>query len=119
MAEDPEPDAAARRRALDAQIETLAQEMAQLVNSADVEDRQDLREYAIGLLKEETELSDAPSATRPARHGNQTNPLGLALLLAIVALPLLLLFPPFGVTMLGVAGVMGLWGLVATLLRRP
>ena len=92
--------------------------MARLVNGADVEERQDIREYAIGLLKEETELGDAP-AVRPVRHATQTNPLGIALLLGIVALPLLLLFPPFGVTMLGVAAVMGLWGLVASLLRRP
>jgi len=119
LTEDPGPDAAARRRALDAQVEDLAQQMARVVNSADVEDRQDMREYAIELLKEETELGDTP-AVRPAGHGTtQTNPLGIALLLGVVALPLLLLFPPFGVTMLGVAALMGLWGLVATLLRRP
>lgn len=92
--------------------------MAELVNNADVEDRQDLREYAIELLKEETELGDALPASRPKTHATQTNPLALALLLGLVSLPLLFLFLPVGLTMLGIAAVMGLWGLAATILGR-
>ena len=108
---------AERQRSLDAQVEELTHRIADLVNSADVEGRQDLREYAIGLLKDETELATSP---RPASSvaADRTNPLGLALLLGLVSFPLLFLFLPVGLTMLAVALVLGLWGLVATLVHR-
>lgn len=92
--------------------------MADTVNRAGVEDRQALREYAIELLKEETELSDAQPAPSSVTNAASFNPLGLALLLGLVSLPLLLLFTPVGLAMFAVAGVMGLWGLAATLVRR-
>jgi hypothetical protein len=47
-----------------------------------------------------------------------TNPIGIALLLGILSLPALLLFTPVGVVLFAVALVMGIWGLVATLIRR-
>ena len=59
MAEDRRtPD---RQRELDQRVEDLARQLADVVNTAGLESRQDLREYAIGLLKEETERDDAPA----------------------------------------------------------
>ncbi len=72
------------------------------------------------LLREGTEVADAP----PAESGNAktnaagSNPIGIALLLGMLALPALLLFPPVGVTLLAIAMVMGVWGVVWTLVRR-
>jgi len=118
LAEDhrtPEP-AADRERELDAEIEELTRQIAERVNGAGPERRQDLREYAIELLKERTELADAPRAA--AGTADRTNPLGMAILLGLVSVPLLFLFLPVGLTMLAVAMVMGLWGILATIFRR-
>src|SRR4029077_14870696 len=92
---------------------------AEVVNSAGLESRQDLREYAIGLLKEETERDDAPAAaSNTEKHAPQFTPLAFAILIGLVSLPLLLLFAPLGIGLFGMAVVMGIWGLIGTFFRR-
>lgn len=78
-----------------------------------------MREYAIELLREGTEIGDAPVA-RPATGGPKRgqNPLGLGLLLLLVGFPLMLLFAPMGIGLVAVAGVMCLWGIVTIVFRR-
>ena len=120
LAEDhrtPAP-AADPERELDAEIEELTRQIAELVNGAGTERRQDLREYAIELLRERTEVGDAPRTGSAVGTVDRTNPLGMAILLGLVSLPLLFLFLPVGLTMLAVAVVMGLWGILATIFRR-
>ena len=113
------PDAAEeQQRELDAEVEDLTRRLAEVVSRAGPEHRQDLREYAIGLLKEETEVAEAPPGEAPGARAAPFNPLALGLLLGLVSLPLLLLFAPFGLVMLMLAGVMVVWGLVETLVRR-
>ena len=112
------PDAAEeRQRELDAEVEDLTRRLAEVVSRAGPEHRQDLREYAIGLLKEETEFAEAPPAEIAGQRAAPFNPLALGLLLGLISLPLLLVFPPFGLVMILLAGVMVAWGLVETLLR--
>jgi len=121
LAEDrrtPDP-AAARQRELDQRVEDLARQLADVVNTAGLESRQDLREYAIGLLKEETERDDAPAATPATEtHVPQFSPLAFAILIGLVSLPLVLLFPPLGLGLFGMAVVMGIWGLIDTFFHR-
>jgi len=113
------PDPAAdRQRELDARVEELTRQIADVVKSAGDDERQDLRDYAIGLLKEETEFAEAPPAPTARRNASASNPLGIALLLGLVSLPLLLVFLPVGLTMLAMALVLGAWGLVLGLIRR-
>jgi hypothetical protein len=109
-----------RQRELDVKVEELTREIAELVNTAGVESRQDLREYAIGLLKEETERDDAVPSTSAETHASTTNfsPLAFAILVGLVSLPLLLLFAPLGLGLFGVAVVMGIWGLIDTFVVR-
>ena len=117
----PTPSPAAdRQRELDAQVEDLTRQIAEIVNNAGPEARQALREYAIGLLKEETEVTDAPAASAGVTHAARFNPLAIALLLVLVSLPLLLsvVFAPVGLFILVVAGVMGVWGLLSILFGR-
>jgi len=103
----------------DSEIEDLTRQIAAVVNSAG-EDRQDLRDYAIGLLKEETESANAPSARVEITDASRFSPLAIALLLVLVALPLLLsiVFFPVGLAVLALAGVMGTWGVLATVFGR-
>jgi len=103
----------------DSEIEDLTRQIAAVVNSAG-EDRQDLRDYAIGLLKEETESADAPSARVEITDASRFSPLAIALLLVLVALPLLLsiVFFPVGLAVLALAAIMGTWGVLATVFGR-
>ena len=115
----PPPDAEERQqRELDARVEALTRQIADVVRTAGAEHRQDLREYAIGLLKEETEFAEAPPTDFPTRPAAPFNPLALGLLLGLIALPLLLLFAPFGIVMLLFAGVLIVWGVLGTIVRR-
>jgi hypothetical protein len=111
-----------RQRDLDEQVEDLTRRIADVVNSAGVERRQDLREYAIDLLKEETERNDAlpTSPSSPAVPVRDFNPLALALLLALVSVPLLfsIVFAYIGLAVLAVAGLMAAWGVLSILFRR-
>lgn len=107
-----------RQRELDAQIEDLTRRLVEVVNKAGPEHRQDLREYAIDLLRDGTEAVDTP-APRAARTKQQSNnPLGLGILLLIVGLPMTLLFAPMGIGLVGIALVMCVWGVVMTVIRR-
>ena len=117
MAEDRRtPD---RQRELDQRVEDLARQLADVVNTAGLESRQDLREYAIGLLKEETERDDAPEATSGSEtHAPQFSPLAFAILIGLVSLPLVLLFAPLGLGLFGMAVLMGIWGLIDTFFHR-
>lgn len=119
MADDervPSPDAARGRR-LDARVEELAHRLAEVINSADAVERQELREYALGLLREETEATDAPAGSPAAspRHGSGSNAIAMALLLGLGALPLML-FPLVGLVVLGLAVLIGLYGVLRILL---
>jgi len=120
LAEDrgtPAPSADPQRE-LDARVEDLAKRLADVVNSADIEHRQDLREYALGLLRDETERDDGPSQTSAATQAPRFSPLAFAFLVFLVSLPLLVLFLPLGLGLLGMAVVMGTWGIIDTLFRR-
>jgi len=106
-------------RDYDAQVEALAQRMIDLINSAEPEQRQTLREYAVDVLKAGTEIVE-PSSAKPAAGASSSagNPLGIALLLGMAALPMMLLFLPVGLTLLAIALVLGVWGLVSMAVRR-
>ncbi len=115
----PDP-AAGRQRELDQRVEDLTRQLADVVNAAG-ESRQDLREYAIGLLREETERDDAPEAVShtETHAAPKFSPLAFAILVGLISLPLLLLFPPLGMGLFGMAVVMGIWGLIDIFFRRP
>lgn len=113
----PGPDDEGKRK-LETEVEELTERLATLVNNAGEGLRQELRDYAVGLLKEETEVAEAPPAREPSTDTANTNPIGIAVLLFVVALPLLLLFAPVGMVVMAIAIVMGIWGVLQTLLRR-
>jgi len=107
--------------ALDARVEELTRRLVSVVNGATPEQRPALREYALELLREGTEIGDtvqAPPAGATGARATGSNPIGIALLLGMLALPALLLFPPVGLVLLAVAGVMGVWGVASILLAR-
>lgn len=103
----------------DGQVEALARQLADVINGAGSGERQDLREYALGLLRDETEIVDASPGPTRTNAPNGGGPLAMALVLTLAALPLLLLFAPVGLLLLGTAAMMALWGALSALLTRP
>ena len=114
------PGPGPRRGDPDREVEDLSRRIAEIVNSAGPDARGDLREYAIELLKEETEQSDVAHEPRGTGTPPPFNPLAIALLLVLAALPLLLsiVFAPVGLAVLAIAAVMGLWGVISTMFQR-
>jgi len=102
----------------DAQVEGLARRMIDVINSADPEQRQTLREYAVDMLKAGTEVTEQAPRRAPSGTDSSGNPLGIALLLGMAGLPMSLLFLPVGLTLLALATVLGLWGVVSMSVRR-
>jgi hypothetical protein len=92
--------------------------MVDIINSAGPELRPGLRQYAIDLLRDGTEIGDAPAGAAAAADRSGGNPLGMALLLGLFSLPMMLLFLPVGLTLLAIALVLGVWGVVAMAIRR-
>lgn len=113
----PESDDAGKRE-LEREVEELTGRLATLVNTAGAGLRDEMREYAVGLLKEETEVAEAPPARESSTDAANTNPIGIAVLLFVVSLPLFLLFAPVGLVIMAIAGVLGIWGVLQTIFRR-
>jgi hypothetical protein len=101
----------------EAQVEALAQRIIDVITAAEPSQRPVLRQYALDLLRDGTETVDVQPAAAHRAAGDG-NPLGIALLLGMFSLPMLLLFFPVGLTLLAVAVVLGVWGLVAMVFRR-
>ena len=113
------PAAAESQHDLDGEVEALAQRMVDLINQAGPEARVALRQYAIDLLREGTEVGEAAGAPGTASAARRDgNPLGMGLLLGVFALPMMLLFLPVGLTLLAVSFVLCVWGVVAMVVRR-
>lgn len=100
-------------------MEALARELADTINAGHVEGREQLREVALGLLREEVRLSDPSpaSASMPAAAG-AFNPFGIGIPLVLMGSVLVFLFPPVGLLMFAAAAVMIAWGVGTTLLRQ-
>ena len=117
--ETPTPGAAAgSQRELDGQVEALAQHMVDLINGAGPELRPGLRQYAIDLLRDGTEIGDPAPGAAGSRDARGGNPLGMGLLLGLFSLPMMLLFLPVGLTLLAIALVLSVWGVVAMAVQR-
>ena len=77
-----------------------------------------MREYAIDLLREGTEVVDAPPP-RPDRSGKRSdNPLGMGLLMLLDGAPMAFIFGPLGFGLLLIGAIMSFWGIVAIVIRR-
>jgi hypothetical protein len=92
---------------------------ATLINRADPKQREELREYALGLLRDQTETSPVDESTPlEGRTRAPLNTLGLAVLLILIGGVLLFLVPPVGLLLLFTAVLLGVWGGLRVLFTR-
>lgn len=104
---------------LDVRVEHLARELARTINAGVGEEREQLREMAVHVLRDEVELVE--SVALGEVHGpppQAYNPFGIAIPLGLVGGVMLILFPPVGLLLFAAAGMMVLWGLASVALSR-
>ena len=105
-------------RTLERRIEGLAVEIAGLIESGSAETRRDLRDLAIGLLRERTVDVESPPPVQTTASTAPFNPIGIGIPLLLVGFVLVALFPPVGLLISLFAVIMLAWGLLAALLFR-
>lgn len=90
------------------------------MNNAGDENRQDLREYALGLLRDETERAELPAPPSELNAENRFSPLAFAGLLVLASVPLFLsvVFAPMGIAMLAIAALLAAWGFAQIVFSR-
>ena len=107
MTSDP-PNVAAQAR--EQEIERLAQELGRLIQGADPERREDLKELAIALIREElihkAEGEESPGGSTPAPF----NPLGTGILIFCLGAGLSFVFGPVGVVLMLGGLIFVVWG---------
>jgi hypothetical protein len=103
---------------LDGLVEGLARELARTINGGAAESREQLREFAIELIRDGviTETHRDEAEVRPSAGG--FNPFGVAIPLSIAGALLIILFPPVGLLLFTAALFMAGWGIVAIFLTR-
>lgn len=103
---------------LEEKIEDLTKELSDLINAAGAKGRDELRDYAVSLLQEETETSVIEEPPPVDATSSAFNPLALSIPFFLIGCVLLLLFPSVGFFLLLSALVMALWGGLSVLLFR-
>jgi hypothetical protein len=102
---------AAEERSAEVRVEELARHLAQQINSYPTERREQLREMAVHLVRDEVQILQ-PNVGAEARD-LAFNPLGLAIPLSLAGAVMLILFPPVGLVLFALAALMALWGVAA------
>lgn len=100
------------------EIERLAQELGRLIRGADPEQREDLKESAFSLIREELFQLDE----RDVREGEPVppapfNPLGTGVLLFVLGAGLSFVFGPVGLFLMGIGILFVIWGTLVTWLK--
>lgn len=114
MTSDP-PDIAPQAR--EQEIERLAQELGRLIQGADAERREDLKELAFALIREELihklEGEDKPGGSALAPF----NPLGTGVLIFFLGAGLSFIFGPVGLVLMLGGLIFVIWGALISWLR--
>lgn len=103
------------RVTVEREIERLTREISRLVGEAPAGERDELRSYALGLLREEVVREEVEESSSNDGGPASFNPLAMGIPVLLVGSFLLFLFPPVGLLLLGVAVLLVIWGILATL----
>ena len=99
------------------QIESLARDLVRTINTAPAGQREQLRDMAVHLLRDEVEFVVPSSAVDTAPSG-ASNPFAIGIPLLLVGFVMLILFPPVGLLLCAAAALMMLWGIASVVLAR-
>jgi hypothetical protein len=97
------------------EIERLAREAGRLIGEADPETREDLREAAFAIMREEAH--EVREITEPETR-QAMNPLAAGLGLVVIGAGLTFIMPPVGLGLLVIGTVAIVWGAVISAIRK-
>jgi hypothetical protein len=104
-------------QAREQEIEKLAQELGRLIQGADPEQRNDLKELAFALIREEfihkVEDQGSQAGSAPAPF----NPLGTGILIFFVGAGLSFIFGPVGLVLMLAGVIFVTWGAVISWIK--
>lgn len=103
----------------DADVERLARQFEEVVEAVPESEREELRDYAVELLREESEAARQRTTEHAAdARKSPLGVLGLALLLVLPGGALLFLLPPVGIVLLFLALGLAGWGILEMMLGK-
>jgi hypothetical protein len=100
------------------EIERLAQELGRLIQGADPERRDDLKELAIALMREEFIHKDESAASTAGTAPAPFNPLGTGVLLFFLGGGLSFIFGPVGLLLMLGGVTFVVWGALISWLKK-
>ena len=108
------------REILERRVETLASELAEVINSRQGEERNDLKDLALSVVREEVRSGEqnAEGGRAQEKLEGSFNPIAMGIPVFLVVALMIVLFPPVGLLLLSVAGLMVVWGVVVSLFTR-
>ena len=99
-------------QAPDEEIERLAQEIGRLIKNADPQKREELKELAFTLIREEVFERSADEKSEAGTAPGPFNPLGTGVLILILGAGLSFVFGPVGLTLMLGGLIFIVWGAV-------
>lgn len=100
------------------EIERLAQELGRLIQGADPERRDDLKELAFALIREEFIHKAEPAAGAAGSAPAPMNPLGTGVLMFFLGFGLSFVFGPVGLLLMFGGFVFVVWGALISWLKK-
>lgn len=109
-----------RGEALRVEAEDLARGLVRKINSAAVEQRAELCDVVVGVLRNEVEtaereMSEDALLIPPAPAEPTANPFAIGIPLFLVGAVMVILFPPVGLMLFAAALAMVVWGVVTVM----
>lgn len=92
------------------EIERLAQEIGRLIRGAEPQRREDLKELAYTLIREETILEGEAEQTREGSAPTPLNPLGVGVIVLLSGVGLSFIFGPVGLFLVVCGLIFIVWG---------
>ena len=92
------------------EIEKLAQELGRLIQGADPERREDLKELAFALIREEFIHKGEDQAAAAGSAPTPFNPLGTGILIFVLGAGLSFIFGPVGLVLMMGGVIFVIWG---------
>lgn len=115
MTSDP-PNSAPQAR--EQEIERLAQELGRLIQGADPERREDLKELAFALIREELIHEAEDEKLKGGSTPAPFNPLGTGILIFVLGAGLSFIFGPVGLVLMFGGLIFVVWGALISWFKR-
>jgi hypothetical protein len=117
---NPDPTQEKEFDRLERRVEALAGEIAALINTSRGNQRNDLKDLALSIVREEvrTGEEDREAFEPGGRPTAPFNPIAIAIPFFLIAAVMIVLFPPMGLFLFAVSFLLLGWGVVVSLFAR-